>query len=447
MELEDVDSRLHALQDTWLLTLLTVLLATAVPWFVSSFNIDFGALSWSLLGLGLIYAASTFIGNAALSTAAKRRALIMLHAAGTVCLGFVWLRSGGLQNPVFLLAFLLPVIGAGALSRWQPYMTAILAVLVTAVVALEQAPELRWYAGGLREFGQRLLSPFVPAGTGADSASALPGFYAPVTYDVVLLEVFSILIFSVAVAAESIGNSIERLLSRLRTAESAATQAQKMWSTLVQEMPLPTLLVDTDTMQIILCSKHLLPFSYEPLTGRALFEAIHFSYPERLQDALRHEGGVVESVAILGTERALIANVRMRSIHFEGRRLAIILLEESSIAFSMAAALDAEDHAAMVISASGHLAAANKATRALFPEVRVGSNITEALANIGGTTKWWEPGLTGRRRLHLTIHRRSYLVTCTTAALPGEEEALYVLAFSPLLMSAVAVENSASAGR
>jgi hypothetical protein len=444
MELEDANSRLHALQDSWLLTLLTVLLATTFPWFISSFNIDFGALSWALLALGAIYAASTFVGNSTLGTAAKRRALILLHAAGTVCLGFVWQRSGGLQNPVFLLAFLLPVIGAGALSRWQPYVTATLAALVTAAVALGQAPELRWYASGARELGQWLLAPFVPAATGIDSASALPGFYAPVTYEVVLLEVFSILVFAVAVAAESIGNSIERLLGRLRSAERAATQAQQMWSTLVQELPLPALLVDTDTMHIILTSKRLLPFSYEPLAGRALFEAIQFSYPERLQEALRHEGGVVESVAILGAEQMLIATVRLQSIHFDGRRLAIILLEETSAAFGIAAALDAEDHPAMVISGSGYLVAANKATRALFPDVRVGGNVTEALSRIGSTPKWWEPGLTGRRRLHLTIHRRAYVVTCTAAALPGEEEALYVLAFSPLLMSVMGAESSAS---
>jgi hypothetical protein len=445
MELEDVNSRFHALQDTWLLTLLAVLLATAFPWFVSSFNINFGALSWSLLALGVIYAASTFVGNSALGIVAKRRTLIVLHAAGTVCLGFVWQHSGGLQNPVFVLAFLLPVIGAGALSRWQPYVTATLAVLVTAAIALGQAPELRWYAGGVRELGQWLLRPFVLAASGSDSASALPGFYAPVTYDVVLLEVFSILIFSVAVAAESIGNSIERLLSRLRSAESAAAQAQQMWSTLIQELPLPALLVDTDSMQILLSSKRLLPFSFEPLAGRALFEAIHFSYPERLQEALRHDRDVVESVAILGKEQMLMATVRVQSIHFEGRRLAIMLLEETSAAFSIAAALDAEDHATMVINASGCLAAANKATRALFPDVRVGSNLTEALARIGGTSKWWDPGLTGRRRLHVTIRRRAYLATCTAAALPGEEEALYVLAFSPLLMSAVAAESNASA--
>ena len=320
MELEDVNGRLNILQDTWLLTLLTVLLATAFPWFVSSFNIDFGALSWSLLALGAVYAASTFVGDSSLDAVPKRRALTLLHAAGTLCLGFVWQRSGGLQNPVMLLAFLLPVISASALSRWQPYVTATLAVIVTALVALRQAPELRWYAGDVHGLGQWLLSSSVLA-AGSDTVSALPGFYAPVTYDVVLLEVFCILMFSIAVASESIGNWAERLLSRLRSAEGAARQAQQTWHALVQELPVPALLVDTDTMQIVLTSKRLLPFSYEPITGRPLFEAIKFSYPERLQEALQHEGGLVESVAIRRSEQTLIATVRVQPIRMGAPRL------------------------------------------------------------------------------------------------------------------------------
>ena len=73
--------------------------------------------------------------------------------------------------------------------------------------------------------------------------------------------------------------------------------------------------------------------------------------------------------------------------------------------------------------------------------------MTEALAKISGTTKWWHPGLTGRSRWHVMIHRRAYLATSTAAALPGEDEALYVLAFTPLLVSSLAAESIASAVR
>ena len=49
---------------------------------------------------------------------------------------------------MFLAVFALPVVGAVFISRWQPYLMALLAIVVVALVALAQAPELRWYAAG-----------------------------------------------------------------------------------------------------------------------------------------------------------------------------------------------------------------------------------------------------------------------------------------------------------
>ena len=37
------DPRVHLLDDTWLLTIFAVLLAIALPWFVSGLHIDFAA--------------------------------------------------------------------------------------------------------------------------------------------------------------------------------------------------------------------------------------------------------------------------------------------------------------------------------------------------------------------------------------------------------------------
>jgi len=47
-------------------------------------------------------------------------------------------------------------VGAIFLSRWQPYLMALLAIVVTGVVALAQAPELRWYVPGLNAIGTSL---------------------------------------------------------------------------------------------------------------------------------------------------------------------------------------------------------------------------------------------------------------------------------------------------
>lgn len=438
------------LQDLWLLTLFMVLLATALPWFISSFEIDFAAASWVLLALGGIYVALTLVGQGGPEGGRGRpRAMLALHAAGVVALGLLWQRCGGLQNPAFLLAFALPVIAASVLSRWQPYATALLALLVVAAVALTQAPELRWYAGGLSQLVRTLTRLIGGTAQGSAAPGAFPGFYAPVGYDVVLLEVFALLIFACAVASESLSNAFERLLEHLSSARAEAASGQQMWSNLVRQLPVPALLVDAETQQIVLASDRLAPFRSDAsdLAGHALLEAMRFSYPERLQELIAGEGGLATAVAVHVGDELRMASVRVQHLTYEGRRLALVLLEDTMAAFCVTAALDAEEHAALVINARGRVVAVNKAAAALLPEAVLGNEANRVLARSSGTPRWWEPGVTGRRRIHVTLARRPYLATATQVGVPGEQEALYVLTFTPLLPANELAETAVGALR
>ena len=49
----------------------------------------------------------------------------------------------------------------------------------------------------------------------------------------------------------------------------------------------------------------------------------------------------------------------------------------------------------------------------------------------GAGVAWWDPGMSRSKKMHLTVMRRTYQVTATAVALPGEEERLYVIAFMP----------------
>lgn len=446
------DSRGRLLEDTWLLTLFAALLATALPWFVSAVPIDFASATWALMGLGILYVALTMIDHVpGARPAVRRRLATLLHAGGIVALGFLWQRCGGLQNPVFLVSFVLPVVGASVLSRWQPYGSAVLAVLAVLAVALIQAPELRWYAGGTNGV-DRWLGELLGGATQSAGASVFPGFYAPVNYDVVLLEVFAILVLACAVAAETIGTAFSKLLEHLHVARTEAARGQDMWARLVLQLPLPTLLVDLESRQIVMSSKTLVPFwaDDEILVGRALFDSLKLSYPERLQELLATEGGVVAPVVLQAGSELHVGRIHVRHVPFEGRRLALLMLEDISDSFCAGVALDAEEHAVLVINAAGRMVASNRGARALFPELsadsEVGRVLTRANGSAGGTgSRWWEPGLTGRRRLHVTLTRGTYLTTCTAMALPGEAEAVYVVAFAPLLPAGIRPEAALSA--
>ena len=83
------DPRVHLLDDTWLLTIFAILLATVVPWLVSALDINFVAACLGLLALGVIHISFTLIGKPA-RVGERRPALAALHIAGILVVGFIY---------------------------------------------------------------------------------------------------------------------------------------------------------------------------------------------------------------------------------------------------------------------------------------------------------------------------------------------------------------------
>lgn len=422
------DPRIHLLDDTWLLTIFAILLGTVIPWLVSSLDINFVAACLGLLALGGIHISFTVVGKPA-RVGERRPVLTLLHIAGIVIVGFIWMNAGGLQNPAFLIVFALPVVGAIFLSRWQPYLMAMLAIVVAGLVALAQAPELRWYVPGLNAVGSSLATVLGQQG----SASTFPGFYAPSTYYAVMLQVFAILLLACAVAAEYLSTIFERLHSHVDMARAEAERGQEFWTTLIEAMPFPALLIDSDTLQVVCASTRAGRFQdQESASGRPLFEVIRFSYPEMVQEAIAGSGGVVPLSMIKVGDRLRATEVQVRHLAQTGRRFALVVIHDKTEEFTAHAALDVSGQAMLVIDSQGRLLSFNKPAQALFAALDKDSDASKMLSLGGMPPRWWEPGLTGRRKMHIEIGPRVYQVTCSASPLPGEDERLYIVAFLPM---------------
>src|SRR5712671_2687634 len=411
------DPRAHPLDDTWLLTISTILLAIAVPWFLSGVKIDFSAAALGLLALGAIHAGFAGLSRrASLNPVGRARTLTALHALGIITL---------------------PVIGSIFLSRWQPYLMASLAVVLVTLVASAQAPELRWYAA----------SP----GTAVDWLSALIGkaavrasppftsFYAPSAYFVVLLEVFVIMLFACAVAAEYLGTFFDRLQAQVAVSRAEAARSQGLWSALVEGLPLPALLLDADTHEILCVSAAAVAKFFstgETVVGRDLYQALNFSYPEPIERLLNGTGGA-ERLSMVRLRDALLATeVRVQHVAHNGRRLALLMIEDNSEAFCVRSALDVADYAALVTDSNGRVLALNRAARAILPGAEIGADVSRLVPPAEAESRWWDPGLSGRRKMHVTVARRTYQVTSSAVAMPGEDARLYVIAFLPATLAA-----------
>ncbi len=426
------DPRVHLLDDLWLLTIFAILFAAGLPWFVSSFDIRVGAALLGLLALAAIHVGFTLLTAAAPGIhRGRKRALEILHALGVLIVALIWHYAGGVHNPAFLVVFVLPVTGAIFLSRWQPYLIALLAILAVSAAALIESPELRWFASGLAPQAAWLARLSGGASTGSEP---FPGFYAPPGYYLVLLEGFAVLMVSCAFAGEYLGTIFDRLHADLIVARAEAERGQQLWASVIEELPLPAVLIDARTYQVVSESAELADVSAEgtPAVGRKLTEAIHFSYPEIVEELVSGTGGRADHVILRRGTELVLARIRVQHIPYKGKRLALILIEAMTEAFAVRAALDVAEQAILVADFQDRVLAFNRPALALFSATRLGADVSTLLTLPETAPRWWEPGLTGRRKMHVRILPRVFQVTSTAVALPGEQERLCVIAFLPV---------------
>src|SRR5690349_3398355 len=84
------DPRIHLIDDVWLLTIFCTLLATALPWITSGFEVDVVAATVGLLSLAALHIAFTGLLNPAHAAGSWRaKALVGLHLTGILVLGFI----------------------------------------------------------------------------------------------------------------------------------------------------------------------------------------------------------------------------------------------------------------------------------------------------------------------------------------------------------------------
>jgi len=426
------NQRIHLLSDIWLLTIVAILVATAVPWFASGFEVDAGAASWGLLAVGGIQGAFTILSSRAwLQGRWHDHLLTLMDVAGVILLGYIWRHVGALQNPAFLTVFALPVMGAMFLSRRHPYLIAAVSVCVVLVVALAQAPELRWYASGL--LGSDAALTWLFGHQSAVAQQSFPGFSAPSSFLIVLLEVFSIGLFACAVAAEYVGIVFERLTAHTALARTEAERAQDLWSELIERLPLPALLVDPASLRVVACSDvagSYLGGGEMPLDGRNLFKALCFSYPDIVHELIVGSDGAAPLSVIRVADQMRVTQVRVLHVVHKGRRLALLTIEDETEVFCLRSALDTSEYAALVIDAQGRLLAFNRPAKWLLAGAEVGADAAQLLSQ--SSERWWEPGLSNRRKMHIEIDQRIYQVTSSATTLAGERERIFTVSVLPV---------------
>jgi PAS domain-containing protein len=257
--------------------------------------------------------------------------------------------------------------------------------------------------------------------------------------------VLVIMLFACAVAAEYLGTLFEQLQAQVAVTRAEAVRSQELWSALVEGLPLPAVLLDSDTHEILCASERALVKYFSPedsVVGRNLFQALSFSYPEPIERLVNGADGA-ERLSMVRLKDALLATeIRVQHLAHDGRRLALMLITDTTEAFCVRSALDVAEHAALVADSNGRVLAFNRAARAILSGAQIGAEVAHLVPEAEAEPRWWDPGLSGRRKMHVTVARRVYQVTSSAVPLPGEDARLYVIAFLPATQVAPADQSA-----
>src|SRR5258705_5298928 len=91
------------------------------------------------------------------------------------------------------------------------------------------------------------------------------------------------MLFACAVAAEYLGSIFERLQGQVSAARAEAVRSQALWSALLEQLPLPAVLLDANTHEVVCASAPAMAKFFggeESGVGPDFFPAIQFSYPQ-----------------------------------------------------------------------------------------------------------------------------------------------------------------------
>jgi PAS domain-containing protein len=423
--------RSRALDAAWLGTLAVALLSVAVAWFLRALDIDLSPVVWSVFAFALVH----FLGASAVERLRSRMAFAVavraLRACSVVLLAVLWHMVGGLDNPSFLLLFLVPSVASAVLAgRGEALLTATLSLAAALAVASGESAELRWYLFQLGlplEELAGLLSRVLPA-----RPEPFPGLSTGPAFQLTLLLVFGVTLPASVLLAERLVRQRLRLAARERGA-GTGIEGEGLFQAAIREEPIPTVLVYADTAQIVEASRSFVNqmlLDTESIQGRTLFDRLAFAEPEAVRALLGKRSAELPFCAYRVGAEERVARVRSYRVHFGEETYACLSLADQNELFYLSSAFDALREGFLVIRDDREIAYFNSEARRLFPGLHFGMDAGSLLDAPERPREWWVGD--GGETVHARLSGRAFEVRSLAARPPGSAEDLRLVCLRPV---------------
>jgi PAS domain-containing protein len=388
--------------NTWTLaTLLATVLAVAW-WQLGLAQFAVGPVIWALAALAAIQYLLNAQARGATSAATLRHVALTSQLLGTALIAVSWHLFGGIQQPLYPLIIVLPLLtGALVLTFWQQQIAvvAILLVLASGVLLSPDTNSFIQERYGIGLASVQLLPSFIPR-----SRTVFPDISTSPAYDLLLTAMVAVVCLALSTTARALVTLCRRDAVQVTALEEEVERLRQATRELVARTPAPVLIASS-TGRVVHASDRLIEaFGLEGAAEPFLLDAIAFKHPQVVRRLMTVGGEDIQPATVQGRERLL--RVRAEILPRTSSPLTLITIESGDDLY-LRGQLDALEEPVFAIGADGRLAHLNRSALTLFGSEADGGLATAVFA--AHPAHWWEIApLASARRLLDYRERRYY---------------------------------------
>jgi len=369
--------------NTWTLSTVLATALAVISWYFGLAQVDIGPVVWSLAAMAL--------AQLALSSLAIRASQLRLQISalasqllGTVMMGTVWHLFGGLQQPLFPLFIVLPLLtGALLLGFWQQQAAtvALLLVLFSGIVLSADTNSFIEARYGIHLMSPESLPVWVPRSRIAFAdVTTSPG------YDLMMMATVAVIAFAVSTSARALVNLCARGADRVRSLEEDLERQHEALALLVKGAPGAEVLVMAGSGRIVHASDEFSRvFDIPAAEGLFLLDSVAFAYPGVIKKLMSAGGSEIQGARVRGRDSVL--RIRAGIVGSGQSQMARLALEACDDV-CWRGAVDALEEPVFALNAQGEVVFLNRAAATVFGEEAhgaSGSTLFEA-----GAARWWD---------------------------------------------------------
>jgi PAS domain-containing protein len=387
--------------NTWTLTTLLAAALSVLCGYFGLVQVNVGPIIWTLalLALGQLVIASQ--GYRATSAAQLRRLALVSQFAGATLMGVSWHFFGGLQQPLFPLFIVLPLLPAAlVLGFWQQQaaMLGLLAVLVSGVLLAPDTNSFIAARYGISIAPWYALPDWMPR-----SAMAFPDVNTSPDYELVMVISVGVIGFALSNTARALVDPCRQSADQLMAQQREVDVLKESNRQLIARAPYGAALVSVGTGRILNASERLQQaFDIRDATGRFLLDTIDFAYPAVIRRLMKTGGEEVQGATVRGQE--VVLRVRAQLLGAGTSEVAALSIE-SCDEICWRGAVDAFAEPVFAINSRGCVAFLNRAALQLLGDDAQG--VAASTLFTTGEARWWDiaPLDCARRILDWRGHR------------------------------------------